>query len=404
MPLSNHTDHRKVFMKGVISPIALMTLLLGLSGCATVQVEPSNAEREGIAAVLDRHVDVDVIFIHGMSYEDKEWAASTNLALSDAMGGSFDAKAFSEAPGIDLGNRGAKLYQGTIAYNAKIIHTYAILWSPITVPFKETLCYDVSQPNPPVCPTGNGERRAVFNSFLKSTILDGSLSDVVFYLGDEWGGAHVIRDAVTEALRIILKERSSSSKESIAGIQRPLFIMTESLGSKILWDSINGLACASGTEQDALIGTLGSVEHVFMAANQIPILSPMESIAPAADCIRNEDATFRVAEKPLSGLRGVSALVYLGKKRKNGSGEPLKIVAFSDPNDILSYKLGPYFAAECKIDKTFCSNPDVVDVGPHNDTNWFGIVENPASAHTTYWNNPYVKRVLKCGLPLNDCR
>jgi hypothetical protein len=384
--------------------VAIVFALLG--GCATVQVDPQTAKRNGIATVAESVGEVDVIMIHGMSYEDKSWAAATNAALADALGGSFDATEFAKTPGIDLGEQGAKLFLGSIVYGKSAIHTYAILWSPITVPFKRALCYDVSTANPPVCPTANGESRALLNGFFKSTLLDGALSDVVFYLGDEWGGIHAIRSAVTEAVRIILSggKRSNSETHLVEAMETrsaPLFIMTESLGSKILWDSINGLACTSSDQgRNALIKALGRVDEVFMAANQIPILSPTESAAPAADCVKRLDESLNQANKPLSGLRGFSALVRAGKKKKrDGEVEPLKIIAFSDPNDILSYKLRPYFVAECSADPTLCNLADVVDVGPHNDTNWFGLVENPATAHTSYWNTPFVKRVLKCGLP-----
>lgn len=305
--------------RGLISILAVVLTML--HGCATVQVDPETATRDGIATVANSAGDIDVIMIHGMSFEDKSWAAATNAALADALGGSFDAAKFANTPGIALGKQGAELFIGSIIYGKSTIYTYAILWSPITVPFKKTLCYDVSTANPPVCPTVNGEKRALFNELLKSTLLDGSLSDVVYYLGDEWGGNHAIRSAVTEAIRIILAggKRPDSEAQLVAAMEArstPLFIMTESLGSKILWDSINGLACtASDEERNALISALGSVDEVFMAANQIPLLSPTESAAPTADCIKRTDDKLNRATASLSGLRGFSALVHRARKR-----------------------------------------------------------------------------------------
>ncbi len=144
-----------------------------------------------------------------------------------------------------------------------------------------------------------------------------------------------------------------------------------------------------------------------MAANQIPLLSPAETNAPRVSWLESAQL-HGTARGSLSGLRGMSALVHEGRKQHMGANPPpLKIVAFSDPNDVLSYKLRPYFSEQCASDPTLCQAEllDVVDVGPHNATNWLGLVENPWAAHTSYWQNGCVKKVLSSGLPaLSGCR
>jgi hypothetical protein len=303
------------------------SLLLG--SCALVKVDPPEARLNGIATIVESAGDVDVIMIHGMAYHDKNWARTTNAALAQATGGIFDSSTFDNSSGTPLGDKGATLFAGSIAFGQSTIHTHAIVWSPISVPFKQTLCYDVSEADPPVCSVGNGERRAWLNGFIKSALLDARLADVVFYVGDEWSGQQYIRKAVDEAVRLVLTQAQPATTESerIEAMQdrsRPIIIMTESLGSKILWDSVNDLAChASANERKAFVDALGSVETVFMAANQIPILSPTEPMAPRSDCADSKRSTSTSASHPLSGLLGFAELVNEGKQHRGLDTEAL---------------------------------------------------------------------------------
>jgi hypothetical protein len=390
--------------------LLLVTALLVLAGCATTQVDPPNANVGGIGHMAASSPEVDVVFIHGMSYRDQVWAAATNVALAKALGRSFDRAQFMKNPGVPIGPDGAMLYSAVISGETGRVNTYAIVWSPITVAFKKTLCYDVSTRNPPVCDESNRERRAIGNGYLKSILLDGALSDVVYYLSEDAGEVHAIRDAVTQAVLIIFSGGDVNASNStalafhkMANRDAPLFVMSESLGSKILWDSVNDLAKKTTNTDDrhALLHELGNVEEVYMAANQIPLLSPADKSAPAVDWPGYAEKYYEGRQK-LSGLRGFSVLVHEGRKqRRGGDPSPLRIVAFSDPNDVLSYKLRPYFAEQCRLDPPSCESNllEVVDAGPHNATNWFGLVEDPWAAHTKYWDTQFVQRVLGCGLP-----
>jgi len=71
---------------------------------------------------------------------------------------------------------------------------------------------------------------------------------------------------------------------------------------------------------------------------------------------------------------------------------PLDIVAFSDPNDLLSYSLpdwyaGPTGGAEIRIHNVFV----------HNATRWLWLFENPSAAHSNYMVNKDVWRSIACG-------
>ena len=75
-------------------------------------------------------------------------------------------------------------------------------------------------------------------------------------------------------------------------------------------------------------------------------------------------------------------------------GSEIWMVAFTDPNDLLSYRLMPWRYARPGV--------TVVDVLVSNDKTYFGLLENPLSAHTGYMKNPAVTKAIMCGLPTSE--
>ena len=69
----------------------------------------------------------------------------------------------------------------------------------------------------------------------------------------------------------------------------------------------------------------------------------------------------------------------------------MTVVAFSDPNDLLSYRIVPAHLAEDL--KEF----RVINVLVSNDTTYFGYLERPDTAHCGYPWNPHVFGMLARG-------
>jgi hypothetical protein len=79
------------------------------------------------------------------------------------------------------------------------------------------------------------------------------------------------------------------------------------------------------------------------------------------------------------------------------SVDGLTLVAFTDPNDLLSYTL----------QKEKYERPGVAvhNVLVSNARTWFGAFENPVDAHVRYLDNPDVGRLIACGEPKSPlCR
>ena len=73
------------------------------------------------------------------------------------------------------------------------------------------------------------------------------------------------------------------------------------------------------------------------------------------------------------------------------TAKPMTVVAFSDPNDLLSYRIiAGHLAGDLKDFR-------VVNVIVSNDTTYFKYVERPDTAHCGYTWNPYVFGMIARG-------
>ena len=128
---------------------------------------------------------------------------------------------------------------------------------------------------------------------------------------------------------------------------------------------------------------------VFMAANQLPILGLADQGLVSTKSALTPDAS-----------SGDSLQRFLKARREYATNSPrsasasftkLAVVAFTDPNDLLSYRLLP--------SRYRSDNVDIADVLVSNQPTYFGLLENPLSAHTTYLANKDVARFIACGNP-----
>ena len=370
---------------------------VALSACAATPLPPQRAI-EGIESAATE-ADVDVIMIHGMGFNDVTWAAGVNATLADTLGRSFDPTEYARQPGTLLNGGKAVLYETTLLRDGQHpIRTFAIVWSPGVTPWKMTLCYDASEEIDHICPAP-GERRVWINSALKSQILDARLSDVMYYAAQQ----EDVQTGVIEGLKLSLAGATSrladdSAYRAMARRDTRIFLMSESLGSKIMFDSIEQLDASlqssdKAEEHAAFVRAMGHVRTLFMAANQIAILSPRPVAALRATAKAQVENTRR-------GTRADIALLRAARISAEGrpSREPLKVVAFNDPNDILTWRLEPYFRDLCAGDSSYCADLEINDVAATQHAQaWFGLFEDPVKAHTKYWDDPQVRQILRRG-------
>ncbi|UEX77309.1 hypothetical protein [Sediminicurvatus halobius] len=370
-----------------IGALAPLFLALAMSACtkpyASPEFHPDPPRIRGIASALDPQRPVDVITIHGMCHRARgEWMATMHERLASLLGGRSGA-----TPQAERSFGRVQLRHGIIETEQGMVRHHAIVWSPFTAERKRGLCYDsTADGSEPVgsCAITDGApatlpvRRAPFNSGLKASLLNDCLADAVIYAGE---AGDELRDQVAQAVVRALAGAAAApmatEQASLLAQERrnPLFFISESLGSRILFDALRQLQIELADGPAALQATRARTRQVFMVANQIPIL---DLARPEGD----EDSLQRFARGPEGefGLEG-----------------PLPIVAFSDPNDLLSYTLhGSRYEHDDKL--------VIQDVLYSNAYTFLWFAERPTLAHTAYLEQPPLLEIIACGSPKEpDC-
>ena len=367
-----------------------------LAGCslpgATLRTAPTRGDIRGIESALSKQKPVHVLYVHGICPKDARWVDESAAALKDSLGMEIVPPSES-AEGQPIGKFGGRLHRRHLHGPNGDITMYAIRWSPVTDHVRQSLCYDVSSATMS-CPSDTGrlpDQRASFNALLKDKMMDGCLSEAVYAVGED--GIRKIGSTIERGLEIALGDGTRGDDWVLESRKRdePLFIVTQSLGSKLFVDAAIRLANGANGSCEAyrsMAFTMKRTAQVFMEANQLPILSLAYDPNLRTDC----KPIAKDAES-VSDAKGLNALGVL-RKTPSGGPEPealfpLKVAAFSDPNDLLSYTLYPardrYPALE------------ITDIVLVNDWAWLGIVENPMTAHVTYGEKCRVHKVIAKG-------
>lgn len=376
----------------------LLSLMVApfLAGCTTPYSPPvfvaGGHDFPGLVGLVEKSGGrpVDVLLVHGMCTHDQVWANNAIDGLVKAVDSNFKADSSSRqaiqpaaAPAITIVPRTVTLAGGTVNFSA-------LVWSPLTAGLKSQLAYD-STGNPSDCsvPGECKPKRASLNGRLKDVLLNDCLSDAVIYQGES---RQAIRSAMVAAITKVVGD--SEAKARAAGVTPgPLMLVTESLGSKVTFDALAEMVEGSASPQsksagDSAVARLGLV---MMGANQLPILGLADQSVDVAGA--------RISAAGSAPQDALTRLLRLTDRPKltQGSFSRLSLVAFTDPNDLLSYRLQASRYASPKV--------DVTDVLVSNDSTYFGFLERPDTAHTGYRSNAAVASLIACGKPKSaKCR
>ena len=366
--------------------------LMLLSAACTTPYHPAvitkrSVDFPGISGLMGDGRTVDVVMIHGMCThtvkEANEAMDAIVVALDKNMKPLQLASPKSEAASRPI----VEVVERTDEVIGSKVHFSAIIWSGLTTPLKQQLLFDqTGMPND--CRTADAASckpiRAKLNGYFKGGLLDDCLADALIYQGQSQSS---IKKAIVQAMVQIIAKGSDTD--------RPLVLVSASLGSKIIFDALSDMLTAAGRSDEKVAGRNLSerLALVYMEANQMPILGLADQdigaylSPPAGSNAKAQD----------TGQKD-SLQAFLRQRQrldaKDAFGE-LKIVAFSDPNDLLSYRLlSSRYASE--------KNIAFADVLVSNDSSYFGLFENPWSAHTAYGQNPDVARFIACGNPISS--
>jgi len=390
---------------------ALLTAA-GLVGCSSTTplplLDPPTTRFKGLSEIVAQEPSrkVDLFLVHGMCHHDEAWADSWLERMANLAGSTYHStKRPDTFPLAEV-----KVYSATIPFPnsgpGAEVRFHAIVWSGLTKPLKDRLCYDQTKKSKScesVAPVANPpypHPRAKLNSAIKDDLLNDCFSDAISYLG---AARPAIIAQIQEALLEARTDSVPSAEVQQLGLasaskqnDRGLVVVSSSLGSKMVFDSILELTKnLSEDSREAGIKLRNSTRAVFMAANQIPLLSLADlgvSGKPVSTINFQRSALGAYAPDPLEALFGSTGPApfggFIGPQFKPA------VVAFTDPNDLLSYISRPYVGA-AEGERTY----DMIDVVMSNASTFLGLVENPYKAHTAYLDNKKVVDLMFCGYP-----
>lgn len=391
--------------------ILLLIALCYLSGCTsfgkgiaeafieknekkdTRSCEISGEKFKGIDYSFNKGKTVKILMIHGVGTHNPGYSTRMRENLAQAL----DLNVLSRRPKniILINPNDGKTEIGNLQVvrmqneeRTKDLLFYELTWSDITTREKSILNYDKSGTYK--------HKRAAFNHSMK-TFLDDVVPDPMIYLLDK---DNLILNATKQSTCWMLGQswdqlknnqkavcKISSARQMQDLEKENIIFITHSLGSRILMDSFAGVVeevaryDQKGNPQSQLIiDSLKSKEMtVFMMANQLPLLQ----IARPKPQVNNQIESYCKAK---------------GKNYKQRVFKKTNIVAFSDPNDLLSYDVPQKFVDEY-MDSRMCPTVTNVSINVAEVISAFGVgVVNPVTAHTEYDNDNRVVEMIAKGL------
>lgn len=292
-----------------------------------------------------------------------------------------------EISAVDIDTKyGVELYRADLYNDETSIRVYGLIYSGVTLALKQTaLCSNVSEETevctaevyePGSSVTKYDKKQAKLNKLLRNKLMNNCLADAIIYMGKE---GEKIRTGVRYALIKAFEDSKNTEKYA----DKPVFLYSESLGSKILADTI---VCSESDERKILEQQLSYTTHFIMAANQITLLNLGNDRVPCA--------THKIKKVWLNPKRTIyydlleffQSSKQVNRKVKQPIREitPVIFLAYTDPNDMLSYKLS----------KDDVGNANFINITVSNDDTYLGLIENPYTAHTAYDKNESFIKLL----------
>jgi hypothetical protein len=271
--------------------------------------------------------------------------------------------------------------------------------------------------------------RVKINRTIKEEVFDRSLADAILYAGPF---NEILQHAVAEGLCLAIEMTGSPAGQPmtrepcdwehaatvLATRDTTYVVVTHSLGSRMLYNvliNLNGQNWYGDSPfeigRDSRDTAASKVIKVFtcqmpavyMMANQFSLLG-LASAGTVANIIADSPINQRISDVRafLPGLSGSDASpsakatitpIACGENGARDSvpqGSKPAFVAFTDPNDLLSWPI--------RRDMDI-SNFNFFNVYVSNKNwRWFGLYEDAATAHSGYFDNDEVARLIACGV------
>jgi hypothetical protein len=196
---------------------------------------------------------------------------------------------------------------------------------------------------------------AVLNRSLKRDILDWGFADALLAVGP-------MQDYIVEGIReVVLASVTPAENQEFV-------IVSHSLGSYLIFSALDPQAGPQRVTPSDWEGkfekVLSQTSHAYFLANQVRLLELAD-----LDTAKNGSL--------------IKHLEHWSRFRAQAHQNPPRIVAWSDPDDLLTWQLPD--PDQLKADSTNVNNRPA-----ENATKWLWILESPEKAHSNYEKNKHV--------------
>lgn len=370
-----------------------------LSGCSSLNVTRVHDPFAGLKGLYESNASTSVLVVHGMGHHSPGYSKPMQIGIMQRLDGTSQ-EAVSTSYQLQLNKYPIGVITRSVysSPSGKRVDFVELEWSDATRPIKEVLL-DLREDD-----RERGfleENRLSLNSAGK-TFVNTRLADPLIY-----GGAfgEVLRGAVKTAICVLLRgdKNAESSQCELATVDSgsgEVAIISSSMGSSLVFDTVSRVSEAGTQKEKAAVNAfLQRAKRVFMFANQIPLLDLRElgdvsgpNWLDSYPCPENPPSS----SVPATGSRGLRNFLILQKNVATTdealpASLALNVVAFSDPNDLLTYGLSERFKSKCTPARF--ANVTVTNAS----TGWLFVAANPVDAHTGYDVNPVVLDLLVNG-------
>ena len=294
------------------SYIILLLTVSTLSGCIVktnkvneVYAGPSeNIEFDGIVDVIEgTNKDIRIVFIHGMGGYSSTGDINDYSRVINDLRSALKIKSPYNDGSLD-----------SFSYKGQALRFNVLWWLDITSQAKTKLRNIDDDPvlNP---------NRTATTKLAKDRLLNDGIVDVVMYTGSS--KKQIIKRVRNQVLD--LKKQIDENEK--------LIVVTFSLGSKILIDVLSELKADGGHVLD------NRVDMIYMMANQIALLN-------TGDLVNKAPKT--LSEKMASDYDVLHSILDDGTIDTRNANPKKRVIAFSDPNDLLSYPIDESSVGELK--------------------------------------------------------
>lgn len=314
--------HKGLFLRTFV--VLMGSLLIG--GCTILSVRKIANDFEGLDAALARSSSdggtLRILFIHGMGHHDPRYSKP----VMDGVAARLQLSHIESLPTLPIEKQGHRYGEINITKysgaDGRKVHVYELTWSVTTDRIKARQ-FETDR--------GYARDRVSLNRKLKTSLVNDSLADPVLYIGRY---RNHMQFPIMRAVKAVLT--NFAPQDEVA-------VITYSLGSYMCYDTLLKMSRGESIlgERDYSAGVVrdlvGHTNYVFMPANQLPLLELSEVTNPISRRQTSTNAVKSLAEthrqnRPKSAAQQQRAVL------------PLHLVAFTDPNDLLSYPLSAFNA------------------------------------------------------------